>query len=129
MNLDWLRPKKSAPVPVKVVANLDALVLTPIGVQINGKVVHIKPMSVEQMAIVSMRLAEIVQLKQRNDAGTAEWKEADASYKKLFADSVEGLSAADMSKMQVPQILALYQLIIDCYAGRAQVDAEKKNVN
>jgi hypothetical protein len=55
--------------------------------------------------------------------------DAKKFYKSLFLDVVDNLTIEDIERMETPQILALYQIILDCYAGRAQIDVEKKNVN
>jgi hypothetical protein len=111
---------------VKVVSNLDAMVSAPVGVQIHGKIVQIRPMSVRNFAVVSQKLAEMISMK---DNPNLTDDDAKKFYKSLFLDVVDNLTIEDIERMETPQILALYQIILDCYAGRAQIDVEKKNVN
>lgn len=118
-------PKSFQP-DVKVVSNLDAMVSAPVGVQLHGKIIKIRPMSTRNFAVVSAALAEMVTLKDKPDLTDADAKKL---YQQLFLDVVDDLTIEDIERMETPQILALYQIILDCYGGRAQVDAEKKNVN
>lgn len=122
----WLR-KRPKYENVKIVSDLDALVQDPVGFVFNGRTYVVKPMTTEQFSKVVLILAEIDQLRAKFAAQGGEWDEAKRKYQRLFDVAVDGLTASDYSKMEKPQTIALFQIILRCVGGEAQVDQEKKS--
>lgn len=123
-----LFPKKKIPENIKIVRDLDRLISTPIGVTLFGKTIVIKPMTTEHFLSVCQSLGELDALKARSRTTAIEEKEAVKKYHELFSVACEGLTKDDLMKMEYAQIGALFQAVLDCVNGKAQVQEEKKNL-
>ena len=125
-----LRAHNSSPADnARIVTNLDRLVAEPVGVMLLGKRRIVKPITTEQFLKLSRELAAIDMLRMKAQTEPLDEKEVVEKYSELFKIAVEPFSGDDMNKMTYPQMAALFQVILDCVGGKAQVEDEKKNVN
>lgn len=126
MSLFRITPKK--PIEVEIVSDLDRLISKPIGFKLHGKNHAIKPMSTEHFLVVSNELGKIDAMMKKARVTDIAQDEIVEKYFKMFSSCVDTLEKDDLNKMTYPQIAALFQLILDCVNGKAQVESEKKNL-
>lgn len=127
MSLSFIK-KKHTDIVVEVVSDLDRLISKPVGFRLLGRVHAIKPMSTEQFLVVSNELGKIDSLIRRARESGVSSDYAVDRYFKLFSACIDTITKEDLNKMTYPQIAALFQLILNCVNGKAQVEEEKKNL-
>ena len=131
MNLFRLKPTRSAHTDdTEIVSDLDALVAKPIAFKWGGEKYTIRPFTTEQFFKFSQSLNELDKLaKQKGQSDTSvlldEWVSA---YVKMFRVACPEITREDVEEMTQGQVAALFNLILECVAGKAQADIEKKKI-
>jgi hypothetical protein len=129
MSVFRIRPARNKAEEAMVVSNLDRLISNPVGVILHGKKRIIKQMTTNHFLVVSRELHELDMLRRRSESNEVlDEKEVAQKHCDLFKSCVEPFDSYDMDKMTYPQIAALFQVILDCVGGKAQVVEEKKNL-
>lgn len=109
---------------VKVVVDLDRMVLEQRGFRFNGKVYMVKPMKHKIWLGVCNELAALNLI--ANSGKPFDRAQVRKTYWKLISKAVDGLSSAAVEQMTDAQMGALVQLVIECVTGKAYV--EKKTL-
>jgi hypothetical protein len=95
-----------------------------IGFRLNGEVYEIRPIDVSTFFKVSNSLAKMDMLKSKEKIGQDELLN---SYAEIFSLVCPEIKREMLDNMTHGQIGALFNLILECIMGKAQVDAEKKS--
>jgi hypothetical protein len=128
LNLFKLRPTRDAAISDDVVvSDLDAIAGKEVAFKWRGRKYLIRPMTTEQFFNLSRQLVELDKLTHvKDDNGDALLGRWAAAYAKLFKIACPEITLNDVEDMTQAQIAALFNLILECVAGKAQVDIEKK---
>lgn len=110
----------------EVFADLDSLVTTRVPFRFNGKAHYIKPLSVVEFAEAVNALAAIDLAIKKETLSNDEVMNA---YEGIFKVVIEGqtIRRKEIESMNASQVAALYNLVLECIMGKAQVQLEKKN--
>lgn len=108
---------------LEVLSDLDELISRSVGFRFQGKLYEIKPLDLEEFFIVSNSLAKLDDLRTKKIKDEVTLLNA---YQELFDGIVT--PHLDVKKMRYYQVAALFNLILECIMGKAQVDYEKKTL-
>lgn len=109
---------------VEVVSDLDALISKTVGFKFQDAIYGIKPLDMNEFLLVTNELAKLDALK------TNKIKEVDQlldGYQGLFDACLD--KQIDVKTMRYTQVTAVFNLILECMMGKAQLEMEKKSPN
>lgn len=131
MGIFKLKPARDAHLDSsQIVADLDAIIATPITFRLAGRIHELKPISLKQYMGFLNKLGTIDSLaKQVNKTDVKMIDTLTRHMADIFGEVCETISIEDVKKMSYAQAVALYSLIIELMQGKlhARVDNEKKN--
>lgn len=123
-NIFKLKPARSQAIDNnQMVADLDALIAKPIYFRWNGKAHEIKPISTKEFLVLTEKLNQMDQLRKQAEIPMDDLVD---SYSDIISVVCDSIQRSDILSMTQAQVSALFQLILDCMTGKAQVDIEKK---
>lgn len=108
--------------PVEVFCDLDELISRKVGFRFKGNVYNIQPLELRQFLAVANTLARLDDLrvkKSKDERGLLN------AYQDLFDKTVEPRIVVE--DMHYVQVSALFNTVLECIMGKAQVDYEKKS--
>lgn len=117
---------RSADTPV-VVLDLDAIVTEELRVRVNGRIVTIRPIDVEEYINVTEAMGRLEELQSRPRADVDINEMVDAYYK-VFSAVTKDLTKQQVYDMKLPQMGALLQGIIDHLGGKNTPEELKKKI-
>ena len=126
MFLNWFkgeRNKSKLKVSGDNVADLDAMLVEPVGFRLHGKDHLIKPLTVEQFMLYAVNLSDIYSLKEKKDV-TAD--ELIDKYYALISSVCSTIKRSDIEQMSQQQVSALFELIVSTVTGK--IFSEKKTL-
>lgn len=118
--------RKKAKEDFEVIADVDAVVASPIGFRLHGKDHKIDPITTEQFLNWSNSLAHLYSLKDKKEVSPEEMIEA---YFQIIGSLCKTITKEDIRKCEQAQLAALYGLIFDHCTGRAHVESYQKKKN
>lgn len=121
---DFKSRKASAPSGAEPIADLDALIQSPIPFKCLGRIHYLKPVSTQVFFEVTNALARMSTMK--DAAGTLGEERLLDLYFGLFSAVCDTLSRNDLKRMSQAQCAALLQLVIDTITGKVHADIEEK---
>jgi hypothetical protein len=121
---DFKSRKASAPSGAEPIADLDALIQSPIPFKCLGRIHYLKPVSTKVFFEVTNALARMSTMKEQ--AGELGHKELLDLYFGLFSAVCDTISRQDLERMSQAQCAALLQLVIDTITGKVHADIEQK---
>ncbi|NDD53821.1 hypothetical protein EBZ39_08065 [bacterium] len=114
--MNFFNSKQARQNNIPVVSDLDAMIAESVPFRFNGKVHHIKPISVIEFYQYTQSLEKLMQLK---DAEKVTGDDLVDAYYNLFRTVCETIQHSDIEKMTTAQAGALFALTLDCVTGKA----------
>lgn len=109
---------------VILAADIDAIRTKPYAFQLFDEIHTIQPFTVEKLVEVTSAVAHLGSMHDRKNSK----EDLLAAYGKLFRETCPTLNRSVLEKMNVAQIAQVYNLILEYIAGKAHIEAEKKNL-
>jgi hypothetical protein len=107
-----------------VIADLDALMADSVWFKWEGRLHEIRPMNLKSFMRVMNKYADLLNGKTKSDTTT---EELYTLYGHFFSEVCPTIGPAEVAKMSVPQVAALFNYVVNTITGKAQAeDAEKK---
>lgn len=107
----------------EVIADIDAVISKPIGFTLHGKDHRINPITTELFLIWSNALANLWNLKSKENVKEGETLDA---YYTVINSLCPSITLEDIKKCEPSQVAAIYGIILDHATGRIRSEDEKK---
>jgi hypothetical protein len=107
------------------IADLDAMLVEPVGFRLLGRDHVINPISVEQFFLVTTKWAELDMLKAKKDVAISEVLD---KYFEIISSVVDTISRDDLNQMSMQQIGGALQLVVETVTGKVFAEDQKKTL-
>ena len=107
------------------IADLDAMLVEPVGFKLLGRDHVMRPLSVEQFFRVTTKWAELEAIRADKEINVEALLD---KYHEIISAAVPTVKREDMDKMSMQQIGAVLQLVVETVTGKIFATEEKKTL-